>query len=299
MDKRISVLMSVYYKEKPEYLSQCLDSLLAQTHLADEWVIVEDGKLTAELYSVLSKYENAHPGLINRVPLENNRGLGLALREGILHCSYELVARMDTDDVSRKDRFELQLREFEKDPQLDVCGSHIEEFYTTPDEIVTVRKVPLTDADIKKYQKKRDGFNHVTVMYKKSAVLRAGNYQNALLMEDSLLWVNMIQSGAKCMNIDDSLVFVRTGMDMYERRGGLSYYRKYKAGRKKILDTGYISYLDYLETLAIQFGVAIAPAKLRKFVFTKFLRGGAELKRIFDTLIHAEYGMPMEVGAAI
>lgn len=272
MDKRISVLMSVYYKEKPEYLSQCLDSLLAQTHLADEWVIVEDGKLTAELYSVLSKYENAHPGLINRVPLENNRGLGLALREGILHCSYELVARMDTDDIAVPERFEKQLKAFEANPELDICGGQIKEFYDTPDEIISQRIVPTEDSDIKKYQRKRDAFNHMTVMYKKSSVLKAGNYQHALLMEDSLLWANMILSGATCRNLKECLVFVRTGKDMYERRGGFSYFKKYKAGRKKILDTGFISYGDYLKTLIVQFGVAIIPNKMRRFIYNKLLR---------------------------
>ena len=132
--------------------------------------------------------------------------------------------------------------------------------------------MPLFDSEIKKYQKRRDGFNHVTVMFKKSAVLKAGNYQHALLMEDTLLWVNMFLCGATSANVDDYLVYVRTGADMFERRGGLSYFKKYKAGRKLVYKTGYISRWDYFVTLIVQFVVAIVPNKIRRLIFHKILR---------------------------
>ncbi len=266
-----SVLMSVYHKETPQNLRECLDSLLAQTVKASEIVIVKDGPLTDELEQTLSEYIAKDEGLYKIVPLEKNVGLGLALREGMLHCSNELVARMDTDDIAREDRFALQLAEFEKDPELDICGSHIIEFEESVDKPVATRTVPLTDEAIKKYQKRRDGFNHMTVMFKKSAVLRAGNYQSCLLMEDTLLWVNMFNAGAKAMNIDDSLVYARVGKDMFERRGGWEYFKKYKEGRKQVRKTGYIGFWDYHSTLFVQFVVALMPNKLRSWVFKKFL----------------------------
>ncbi len=273
MKEKFSVLMSLYIKEKPEYARQCFESLLRQTVMADEWVVVEDGALSQELYDLLDEYEQKYPQLIKRVSLETNQGLGMALREGILHCSNELIARMDTDDIAREDRFEKQLKLFEENPNLDICGSHIKEFETSINEIVSERKVPIDEKDILKYQKRRDSFNHMTVMYKKSAVLKVGNYQPALLMEDSLLWVNMMKSGVRCANVDDYLVYARTGQAMIERRGGLAYYKKYKSGRKQIYQTGYISWWDYNYTLIVQFIVAIMPNKLRKWVFKKFLRG--------------------------
>ena len=137
-----SVLMSVYIKEKPEYIRACFDSLLRQTVQADEWVIVEDGPLTDELYSVLDEYQKAYPGLIKRVPQEKNQGLGAALRSGIPECRNELIARMDTDDIAREDRFEKQLAEFEKDPELDICGSQIDEFEHDP-SIITARRITV------------------------------------------------------------------------------------------------------------------------------------------------------------
>lgn len=272
MDTKFSVLMSIYVKEKPEYAKACFDSLLSQTCPADEWVIVEDGKLTEPLYSLLNTYQTRYPNLIKRVPLKQNLGLGLALREGINHCSNELIARMDTDDIARNDRFERQLAEFEKNPQLDICGSQIKEFIGSIDNIVSRRIVPTNDVAIKKFQKKRTAFNHMTVMYKKTAVLRAGNYQHAPLIEDSLLWVNMFLTGARCMNIDDYLVYARVGQDMFQRRGGLSYFRKYKAGRKRILNTGYISYWDYISTIYLELFLSMAPVKCRAYIYQNILR---------------------------
>ena len=270
--EKFSVLMSLYIKEKPEYLRTCMDSIFTQTALPNEVVIVLDGPITEELQMVVDHYMQENPGLIRLVPLEQNRGLGLALAEGIQHCRNELVARMDTDDICRKDRFEKQLAEFEKNPKLDICGSHIAEFESDPQVIKCVRKVPLENADIRRYQRKRDGFNHVSVMFKKSAVLAAGNYQHALLMEDTLLWANMFLNGAMGRNIDENLVFVRAGDEMIARRGGFGYFLKYREGRRKVLQTGFISKWDYFQTLAGQLVVALMPAKLRLFVFRKLLR---------------------------
>lgn len=265
-----SVLLSVYCKERPEYLRQALDSVFGQTVRASQVVIVKDGPLTPELDTILDMYKEKYPEL-DIIPLSKNMGLGLALAEGILHCKYELVARMDTDDISRKDRFEKQLEVFDNNPNLDVCGSHMLEFEDSVENIVTKRRVPLTDAEIKKYQKKRDGLNHVTVMFKRSSVLKAGNYQHCPLMEDTLLWVNMFKNGATAMNIDDYLVYVRIGKDMYERRGGWSYYMKYKAARKRVYETGYISWCDYEYTLMVQFVVALLPNRIRGFIFKHIL----------------------------
>ena len=268
-----SVLMSLYIKEKPEYVEECFQSLLRQTVQANEWVVVEDGPLSDGLYEVLDRYEKEYPGLIKRVPRPVNQGLGMALQAGIPECSNELIARMDTDDICREDRFEKQLAEFEKDPDLDIIGSCIDEFEDTPKDIVASRNVPLTDEEIKKYQKRRDGFNHMTVMYKKSAVLGAGNYQPCPLMEDTYLWVRMMKNGVKCRNIGEPLVYARIGKDMFNRRGGWAYFKKYKAAFKMVYATGYISRLDYFSVISVQFIVALVPRKLRGWIFKKMLHG--------------------------
>lgn len=282
MEYKFSVLMSVYIKEKAEYFHECMESILKQTKLPDEIVIVEDGPLTEYLYKELSYYTNKYPELISRVKLGVNKGLGLALARGVTLCKNDLIARMDTDDICDPERFKKQINMFENNPDLDICGSHIKEFDTTLDNVLSIRCVPLDDRAIKKYQRRRDSFNHMTVMFKKEAVIKAGNYQHALLMEDSLLWVNMMKNNAICANIDDYLVYVRTGEDLYERRGGWDYFKKYHSGRKMIYQTGYISKFDYIYTLVVQFVVAVVPNSMRKIIYTKFLRNRVSINKKTD-----------------
>ena len=267
-----SVLMSLYIKEKAEYFDECMQSMLRQTVLPKEIVIVFDGPVSKELRETVEKYRTENPGWIKTVENEKNKGLGLALADGVPACTYELIARMDTDDIAREDRFEKQLDMFMTDPELDICGSHIIEFEGAKENVLSKRNVPITHKGIAEYQKQRSAFNHMTVMYKKSTVLRAGNYEHCPLMEDDMMWIRMLIAGAKCANVDDYLVYARTGYAMIERRGGWAYFKKYKSGRKKILATGYISRWDYLKTVGVQFVVAMMPKKLRLFVFTKLLR---------------------------
>lgn len=269
---KFSVLMSLYIKEKKEYFEACMESMIGQTVRPTEIVIVFDGPLSKELNASVFQYQNQHPGWIKIIDNKQNKGLGLALADGVPACTYDLIARMDTDDIARKDRFEKQLKMFMKNPKLDICGSHIIEFEDNINNKLSERKVPLKHSDIAKYQRQRSAFNHMTVMYKKSAVLRAGNYEHCPLMEDDMLWIRMLISGAKCANIDDYLVYARTGYAMIERRGGWEYYKKYKDAKKKILATGYISKWDYYKTVGIQLVVTMVPRKVRLYIFTKLLR---------------------------
>lgn len=265
--RKFSVLLSVYHKEKPEFFDAALDSIYNQTVKADEWVIVKDGPISQELQDVINKYRQYNDIEITEIQLEENMGLGIALSIGIPKCRNELVARMDTDDIAVPNRFELQLAEFKKDVALDICGGQIVEFEDDPNVLIAERRVPLTHDEIVAYQKKRSAFNHMTVMYKKSKVLEAGNYKNCPLMEDDMLWVDMILSGAKCANVNEYLCKVRTNRDMIARRGGLKYYKKYKTARKQILDTGFITKKEYRSVNRLQFIVCIMPKWLRKKVF--------------------------------
>lgn len=267
-----SVLMSLYIKEKAEYFDECMRSILNQTVLPSEIVIVYDGPISIDLRILVEEYKKNNPRLIKTIENKKNKGLGLALADGVPACKYELIARMDTDDIAREDRFEKQLECFMNDPKLDICGSHIIEFEGTIDNVLSKRKVPLTHEAIADYQKQRSAFNHMTVMYKKSTVLRAGNYEDCPLMEDDMLWIRMLISGAKGMNIDDYLVYARTGYAMIERRGGLAYFKKYLNGRRKIYETKYITRYDYLKTVYIQFFVALLPRKIRRVIFINLLR---------------------------
>lgn len=269
---KFSVLMSLYIREKASYFDECMQSMVKQTVLPNEIVIVFDGPISKELGGIVTKYKKLKPDLIKTVENKENRGLGPALADGVLACKYNLIARMDTDDIARADRFEKQLKIFMDDPEIDICGSHIIEFEGNINNILAKRKVPVSHNDIANYQKQRSAFNHMTVMYKKNVVLKAGNYEHCPLMEDDMMWVRMLLVGAKCANVDDYLVYARTGYAMIGRRGGWAYFKKYKTGRKMILDTGYINLWDYWKTVGIQFVVALVPQNVRLFIFTKLLR---------------------------
>ena len=275
---KFSVLMSLYLKEKPEYLNEALKSVINQTVKPNEIVIIYDGPITTELKNVVKQYVSNNPGLIKIIDNPDNKGLGLALADGVPQCTYELIARMDTDDICREDRFEIKLQEFMIDSSLDICGSHIKEFDQDIHHTISQRKVPLTNDGIIQYQETRSAYNHMTVMFKKSSVLKAGNYEHAPLMEDDMLWTRMILAKCKGKNIDDYLVYARTGLDMIERRGGWSYFKKYRASRKKVYKLGLVSRWDYLYTIIVQFFVSLIPKKARKMIFLKFLRKSYELR---------------------
>lgn len=227
-----SVLMSVYVKEKPEYLEKSLESMAAQTVLPSEIVLIEDGPLTPELYEVIERFKQKN-SFLRTVPLKKNVGLGNALNIGVEKCKNELIARMDTDDIAKPDRCEKQLKAFEDDPELDICGTFIEEFEGDIDNIVSVRRLPCSHEEILSFAKKRNPFNHMTVMFKKDAVLKAGNYREINLFEDYYLWTRMLVNGAKAHNVGESLVYARVGSDMMKRRGGFNYWKKIVKGRKK------------------------------------------------------------------
>ena len=267
-----SVLMSVYYKENPEYLKRALDSILNQTITADEIVLIKDGPLTKELDDAIANYEEKYIAILRVLSLENNVGLGEALNYGVRHCKYDLIGRMDTDDISLPTRFELQMKEFIENKELALCGGQIAEFENDPQIISGYRKVPLTQAAILKFAKKRNPFNHVTVMFRKQAILESGNYQDMPYFEDYWLWVRILQKGYVVKNIEQVLVNVRAGAEMLARRGGLSYARASYIFLQATYKSGLIFYSEYLERLVIRISVVMMPTCIRKFLYNKILR---------------------------
>jgi glycosyltransferase involved in cell wall biosynthesis len=189
---QFSVLLSVYYKEKTDYLRASLDSIFNQSYPPNEVILVKDGFLTPELDHIINDYVSTRKE-IKVIPLAENQGLGFALNQGLKLCSYKLIARMDTDDIAKFNRFEKQIQQFELYPELDVVGCWIDEFIDNKDNIVSQRKVPEYHDQIYSFAKKRNPMNHPSVMFKKEAVLSAGNYQHFPLFEDYYLWVRMLK----------------------------------------------------------------------------------------------------------
>lgn len=265
--KKYSVLMSLYKKEKPEYLRLAIDSMLNQTVPPDEIVMVEDGPLTDELYAVLDEYPMLH-----RVKNETNLGLGLALNVGLKKCRNELVARMDTDDCSKPERCEKQLLRFAKKPYLAIVGSHIDEFVGDVSNVISQRVVPITSKEIYDYAKRRSAFNHPAVMYSKTAVLDAGGYADLKRNQDVDLFGRMQFLGYKAENIDEALLWFRSSDELAKRRKSWQNTWSYIATIRKFWKMGYSSFVDYAMVGIAQTGMYIMPVKLQNFVYRKFLR---------------------------
>lgn len=269
---QFSVLMSVYKNEKAEYLDLALHSMVGQTLKPNEIVVVEDGLLTEELSSCIDKYEKGYPGLFRRIAFKENRGLGLALRDGVLACRYDYIARMDTDDIAVPERFARQFAYLEKHQEVALLGTWIKEFSSNLVHPDTVTNLPVTHEEIIKYAKKRNPFRHMTAVYKKAAVIDSGNYQDFLWFEDYDLWVRMLQKGYVAANLPEYLVNVRAGDEMFARRGGWRYLKQEIRFQKYLQEIGFISFVDYISNVCIRSLMRLMPDWLRKVLYKNCLR---------------------------
>jgi glycosyltransferase involved in cell wall biosynthesis len=270
--EKYSVLMSLYIKEKPDYLKQSIDSMLKQTVMPDEIVIVKDGALTNELELVLWEYQDKYKGLFHIVGSEKNIGLGLALNLGLKNCRNELVARMDTDDISLPRRCEKQLQKFKQDAELVIVGTMVDEFYQNTNNIISSRFVPTAHNEIYEFSKRRSAFNHPTVMYKKSKVIECGGYSNLRRNQDVDLFGRILFAGYKAANIDDSLLLFRSNEDLSKRRRSFENTKSYIATINKLRKLGYSGFGDYVIVGIGQTIMFLCPLKVQNWLYKKFLR---------------------------
>lgn len=266
-----SVLLSLYYKEQSVFLRQSLDSIFMQTLQPSEVILVKDGPLTNDLDEVVNEYVTRYPKL-KIVSLLHNQGLGKALNEGLKHCSYDLVARMDTDDIAKPNRFEKQIEIFNKYPDLDVVGAWIDEFEDEISNIISIRKLPMQHDDICRFAKKRNPINHPVVMFRKQAVISAGGYKHFPLFEDYYLWIRMLQNGAKFYNIQESLLYFRFSADMFKRRGGFKYINTELRFQNLLKKIEFITFPEYIQNISIRIFTRILPNSLRSLLYKRALR---------------------------
>ena len=272
---KFSLIISIYAKESPIFLRQCLDSISAQTAKPDELIIVKDGPLTEELETVLIKYANTEAmqiPTINIIALPENVSQGPARAEGVKAAKYEWIAIMDSDDVCRPDRFAKQLKMIENDPELTLIGGQIGEFADDPAQTVATRTVPLSHEEIAEYAKKRNPLNQMTVILKRDSALNAGNYKYFPWFEDYDLWTRMIKGGAVCANHPDILTDARVGSGMYGRRRGTSYIRSEWRMQKQLKGLGFIGLAGFVRNVIVRIPARLLPAKLLATLYRTFAR---------------------------
>lgn len=272
-----SVLMAVYNKENPIFLELSIESILNQTIIPGQIVIVEDGELTLELYEVLTKYELKCGSLFERVRLDKNSGLGAALNVGLSKCKHELVARMDTDDIALPNRMEMQLERFIMSPELVILGTQIIEFSDKIGDLKYSRFVPLTNDAIIRFSYTRSPFNHPTVMFKKSYIQKIGGYKEIRRKEDLDLFLRAVLIHSfRSENLATPLLYYRSNASNYKRRKSLINCKEYISVINDFRKMGYIPFNKYVSVLIMQTMLIIIPVWLQKFLSNTFFR-----KKIF------------------
>ncbi|MVT07447.1 glycosyltransferase [Chitinophaga tropicalis] len=267
---RFSVLMSIYKNDNPEHLAESLNSLLEQTLLPDEIVVIFDGPVSEQLSKVVDDISLIHQGLFKIIQLEKNGGLGKALGIAMQHCTYDIVARMDADDIAKPERFRKQIEFIKANPNVDIVGSWIEEFNHSTKNVLSLRKVPETHEEIVHFAKFRSPFNHPTVLFRKKVVIEAGGYQDYGTFEDYHLWARLIGKGRKCYNIQESLLYFRMNENMIKRRGGWKKTLAEIKLQQYFLSIGFITKMQFIRNVITRGGARIVPDKLRSIVY-KFL----------------------------
>ena len=261
-----SVLISIYKNENPVWFREALDSVFAQTLQPTEIVLVEDGLLTSELYEVIDGYQSKHP-IFNIVKNEKNQGLGLALRKGVEACKTDFLMRMDTDDIIPPCRFERQMKKIEEGYDVVSCWSQL--FVGDEGNVIAVKTRPENHDDIVKLAHRRSPICHAATLFRKSALLKAGNYQHCKLYEDYHLVVRLIMSGAKFYNIQEVLYYVRTTPEQMNRRSGLDYLKTELSFFREFKEMGFFTTKDYLVNCTMRIVVRLMPNAVRQKVLTK------------------------------
>ncbi len=272
IEPKLSVLMSIYSGDNFEYLDAAIESIISQTRPPDEIVVVKDGPLTNELSHIIKKWPQKRPGLFKVVSLQENGGLGVALQEGLKACSYDIVARMDTDDISCPDRFEKQLKFLRENPDIALVSSWMACFEDNPNKIVFTRQMPQNYEDIRRIARFRNPICHPPAMFRRSAIEAVGGYTNLQRNQDYHLWARMLLNGAKISCIPETLYKFRYNSNFLKRRASFPHMLSMIKLQKEFLKTGFISYPQYLFNVSIRIMTYILPVTMTRFIRTKLLK---------------------------
>jgi glycosyltransferase involved in cell wall biosynthesis len=256
-----SLLMAIYSGDRADFFVDAFESSVTEQQLRpDEVVLVQDGPISDALAAAVDHVVASSPVPVIRVRVEKNAGLAAALTTGLAHCTHDVVARMDADDISMPERFAMQLPVIGEG--FDLVGTGMYEFEGSG--TVGTRIPPIGQENIASYARFHDPFNHPTVVYRKSAVLAAGAYQDLALMEDYWLFVRMIQSGSRVENIPLPLLKYRVDSGAYGRRGGKALFRSELRLQREMLKAGITTRGQYLRNVLVRGGYRFVPVRIRR-----------------------------------
>lgn len=270
MNSEISILMSVYSGDSPEALRVAGESVVQQTQLPDEIVIVVDGPVCAEIKDTLQHLESLAKQ--NQIDwklqyLPNNLGLAAALNHGLECTTGSYIARMDADDYSEPTRLEKQYKMIKENHQLDAIVTWISEFYDDPLQPHQIKKTPLTHEKIASALQWRNIISHPTLFIKREVLLRSDGYRSIRFLEDYDLYLRLIKNGGVFGCIPETLTHMRVGPGQYYRRGGLKYVWhetlwRYQAYRENLFTTQ-----SWILTTFLYVFFRITPVRLKGLLY--------------------------------
>ena len=261
-----SVLMSVYSKTNSAYLDEAISSVwTAQELKPSELVIVYDGQVSQSVETVTKKWKKELGTLMVEVKIPRNGGLANALNKGLEKCSYELVARMDDDDVSLPSRFLCQIQYMMNHPDVAILGTQVEGCSQNLSNVLVKKKLPTNRKDIVNFSRYRCPFNHPSVMFRKSIIKKMGGYPR-IYPEDYPLWVKIIACGYGVANLPQVLVHMRLEEAIYRRRG-----LKFLIGELRMFrfmyKIGHLSFPQFLLNCIIRSFVRLSPQFIKKKLY--------------------------------
>ena len=270
MRERLSLLLPVWQRDRPEHLTVAFRStVIDQTRPPDHVVVVRDGPVAPALADRIADLAATSPVPVDVVELERNVGLGPALDAGLTACRHDVVARMDADDISLPHRFAVQMPIIEAGA--DIVGSGLLEFGEGADDVVGRRTPPTDPDDIRTRARFADPFNHPTVVYRRACVQAVGGYGDFALMEDYLLWAKMIAAGARVANVAEPLVLYRVGAGAYRRRGGLAQLRTELGLQRRLHALGFTTTPQYLRNVVVRGGYRLVPESVRRVAYRRLV----------------------------
>jgi glycosyltransferase involved in cell wall biosynthesis len=265
MHEPFSLLLSVYNGDRPDYLRRAFRSAVEdQTVRPDQVVIVRDGPVHHELAECLDELRATSLVPVTFLPLQRGAGLGPALDQGLAASWFDVIARMDADDVAMPHRFEVELPLI---MEADIVGAGLLEFVSDTDDIVGQRVPPTDPHQIQRYARMHDPFNHPTVVYRREAVLAAGGYGDLPLMEDYALFARMLDSGARAVNVAEPLVFYRVGAQGFKRRGGAGLLRSELRLQREFRRQRFTSPAEYGRNVLVRGGYRLIPWWCRRVLY--------------------------------
>jgi glycosyltransferase involved in cell wall biosynthesis len=269
-----SLLLPVYRRDDPAFLARAFASAVdEQTLRPSEVVVVRDGPVGKELAIAIERIRATSPVPVTLVEIAENQGLANALTQGLRACAHELVARMDADDIALPARFATQVP-LMAERGLDILGTGMLEFSDDPARVLGRRRPPVGQANIERYARFHDPFNHPTVLYRRSAVERAGGYRPLGLMEDYWLFARMIAAGARVDNVPEPLVLYRVGAGAYSRRGGVAQFKAEVALQREFRLSGFTTRPQAARNLLIRAGYRLVPMALRRAAYRRLIAPG-------------------------